>query len=66
MPDSSTPDLEFARRLAAASGIKLEGERLELYASSVARNAEALRRVAGRDYGTTEPAPRFRAPSSRE
>jgi hypothetical protein len=54
--------LEAARRAAEASGVPIGDDRLQAFASSLARNVEMMRKLLAADLGETEPASRFRAP----
>jgi hypothetical protein len=63
--NENTTNLETARLVAAANGLHVPDDRLELFASSLARNTEMMKTLLAIDLGEHEPASRFRAPPSK-
>lgn len=58
------PNNDSLKATAAAAGLRLSDDRLEVLAASAFRVAAVLAALAAIDYGSIEPAARFQPPSA--
>jgi hypothetical protein len=62
---TNEPATETARSVAAAAGLQMSPERLQVFAVALVRNLEQTRPILDLDYGRAEPAARFAPPPAR-